>query len=483
MKEIIKRLIQSEEAPLVFGSNDFNTRQQLYLFQYMRISLLAGVPVPAGTYLLANEKLGKQLIDTKYVKRVSNDSINALVLPYLENNAGKIIVNDFRAEIIVTSRLTGCTIAAEINSQKPTLLHLNKVTGNGKIDQKEIDKEIQKEMGGKKLFILKKEDYKNIDLKENIYSATFFGIRDGASWSYYSQYLIYRTTDKNFFVVPGKCYLAHLKKESNNINLKEKLRIAKNVDRNKLIIHPKNSSNLIRLIYKNIQESQVWGLDNCVNCAIRIQKFLQTGIMSEKKIIDRFPNSNEVKMQYSAEFNDLMGCLYSFLEENQHVLVNGTLKSCGSEHLFNAIKINGTIKLIDTYQGFHINSWFEKAWNEPDEFLTLFKSFYFSKPKDSFIKIKYFNKTSCNDLLKAFKTEKSKKTLNLHTNISNNQEKTNHNYPMLKFFHHPKLNFSNKKHKNISLYRSITLHNAGNPSRNYLPINEKTTNKNTLPSL
>lgn len=56
----------------------------------------------------------------------------------------------------------------------------------------------------------------------------------------------------------------------------------------------------------------------------------------------------------------------------------------GIRHVFNAIKLKGRVKLIDTYKGWSLNSWLNQSWEYPEKFLQSFKNFEVSIPEMSF---------------------------------------------------------------------------------------------------
>ncbi|APS57747.1 hypothetical protein AVI52_11165 [Piscirickettsia salmonis] len=80
------------------------------------------------------------------------------------------------------------------------------------------------------------------------------------------------------------------------------------------------------------------------------------------------------KKQFFYHFKDgeaPLKALMHTLNEGQHVQVSADIAHLTCiNHVFNAIKLEGEIKLIDNYQTWPNPPWLQQAWYHPKEFLT-----------------------------------------------------------------------------------------------------------------
>jgi len=149
-----------------------------------------------------------------------------------------------------------------------------------------------------------------------------------------------------------------------------------------------DESDYLELIYDLVNDSSVYGLGNCVRTTKRVSQKLSTGEVDPISAFDRFPgNDTGMKIKWKAGFTgqDLLNILDSSLADGQHCQVeanmNGVLhKKIGIAHVFNAMKLEGKIKLIDTYKGWSKSSWLNQSWHNPEEFLKSFEDFSMSDP-------------------------------------------------------------------------------------------------------
>mgnify|MGYP006167953341 CR=1 FL=1 len=153
-------------------------------------------------------------------------------------------------------------------------------------------------------------------------------------------------------------------------------------------------SDYIQIIYKIANDSSCYGLGNCMKTTKRITQKLSTGAVDPISFSDRFPGNiedtgREIEYNLGETPEEFWNKINEFLGEGQHcqVFVNmvGYLKEkAGISHFFNAIKLEGNVKLIDTYKGWSYNSWLNQSWNNPKNFIQSFKNFEVSRPEMSF---------------------------------------------------------------------------------------------------
>ncbi len=162
----IKQAITSDH-PIVVIPADHDRIQEFYLYQFtdQETSLIQGHIVPSRAYLLVSANMISKLNSMLPLSRVMPEPVRSFVLPYLPNTVGEITLDDSSIDLVVTARLTGCTITAE-TTDHPTLRHLNyRYTHDDgddvfdKINQPRIDTYIQKSSPGEELFVIRKPDY------------------------------------------------------------------------------------------------------------------------------------------------------------------------------------------------------------------------------------------------------------------------------------------------------------------------------------
>ncbi|RNC77314.1 hypothetical protein DA717_11000 [Piscirickettsiaceae bacterium NZ-RLO2] len=151
-----------------------------------------------------------------------------------------------------------------------------------------------------------------------------------------------------------------------------------------------NQSDYLDFIYKKITNTQRRGFGNCTQAANRVRHLLNTGQDLEESLWQRLPGSSDKEfiVEYEGDGTRFISLLSDFLQEGQHVQVCADMKGymhevVSSDHVFNAIKLEGTIKIIDNYQGWSASPWLNQAWNDPKNFLKDFKNFYTSLPENS----------------------------------------------------------------------------------------------------
>ena len=151
-------------------------------------------------------------------------------------------------------------------------------------------------------------------------------------------------------------------------------------------------SDYLQIIYKIANDSSCYGLGNCTQTTKRITQKLSTGVIDPVSFRERFPGNDtdrEPQYELGETPEEFWQNINKFLGEGQHCQVftsmTGYLKEkMGIEHVFNAIKLEGIVKLIDTYKGWSSNSWLNQSWNDPETFLQSFKNFEVSTPEMSF---------------------------------------------------------------------------------------------------
>lgn len=152
-------------------------------------------------------------------------------------------------------------------------------------------------------------------------------------------------------------------------------------------------SDYLGLIYKIANDSSCYGLGNCTQTTKRITQKLSTGAVAPISFREKFPGKlsdtgREFEYNLGQTPEEFWKNINLFLGEGQHCQLHvnmvGYLKEkIGIEHVFNAIKIEGSVKLIDTYKGWSYNSWLNQSWNDPENFIKSFKYFRASKPEMS----------------------------------------------------------------------------------------------------
>ena len=148
-------------------------------------------------------------------------------------------------------------------------------------------------------------------------------------------------------------------------------------------------SDYVELIYQIVQDSARYGIGNCTQTTRRITEKLATGKISDDKewkpflyhqIRDRFPGSEtgrRIQFDGGQTGSELLMKLNTYLGEGQHCQVSASMKGklkekLGIGHVFNAMKLEGKVRIIDTYKGWSRKSWLNQSWNSPEVFLKLF---------------------------------------------------------------------------------------------------------------
>ncbi|OAJ33120.1 hypothetical protein [Piscirickettsia salmonis] len=152
-----------------------------------------------------------------------------------------------------------------------------------------------------------------------------------------------------------------------------------------------NQSDHLDFIYKKITNTQRRGIGNCTQASNRVRHLLNTGQDLEGSFWQRLPgfSDKEFIVKYEGDGAQFISLLSEYLQEGQHVQVCADMKgyiheAVSSDHVFNAIKLEGQIKIIDNYQGWSTSPWLNQAWNDPTIFLKYFKNFYTSMPENSY---------------------------------------------------------------------------------------------------
>ncbi|OAJ32952.1 hypothetical protein [Piscirickettsia salmonis] len=124
---------------------------------------------------------------------------------------------------------------------------------------------------------------------------------------------------------------------------------------------PNRQSDYLDLIYQKILNTQRPGIGNCVQAANRVSHLLNTGTDLAESYLQRLPRIS--KNQFFYHFKDgeiLLKALMHNLDEGQHVQVSANIAHLiGINHVFNAIKLEGEIKLIDNYQTWPNPPWLQ----------------------------------------------------------------------------------------------------------------------------
>lgn len=157
------------------------------------------------------------------------------------------------------------------------------------------------------------------------------------------------------------------------------------------------------LLYEMLQEAVIRGIGNCTQVSNYVAEFLINGEMPIVGWRNSFPGfrpdanisvsqayalNEDILPETETESKQLLYLLESLLDEGQHLqlignMVGRTYETLNINHVFNAIKIDGEIRIIDCYQGLSSEPWLIQAWHEPDDFLSHFKNFTISKAKES----------------------------------------------------------------------------------------------------
>ena len=151
-------------------------------------------------------------------------------------------------------------------------------------------------------------------------------------------------------------------------------------------------SDYLQIIYKIANDSSCYGLGNCTQTTKRITQKLSTGKVNPISFRERFPGNDtgrESEYELGTTPEEFWEKINEFLGEGQHCQVFASMvgylkEKVGIGHAFNAIKLEGSVKLIDTYKGWSYNSWLNQSWNDPKTFLQSFKDFKVSKPEMSY---------------------------------------------------------------------------------------------------
>jgi|GEM_PF-3623710 len=208
--DIIKGIMLSDEPIIAIPSEYQKKKEAFYLCRCLQEVLIEGQPVASGTYLLISEDFIESLEQTIAILRLDTAPVNAFVVPYISGGAGKVTL-DSSADLVVTPRLTGCTLAAEIDNPKPTLHHLNYQLSeqearalDSSIDQNRIDDYIKRNPTTRYgAVVVRKEDYRE-GKKECFYSSTFMGFRQADNtWGYHSQLSEYNCSTDTYKTTPS----------------------------------------------------------------------------------------------------------------------------------------------------------------------------------------------------------------------------------------------------------------------------------------
>lgn len=160
----------------------------------------------------------------------------------------------------------------------------------------------------------------------------------------------------------------------------------------------------ISLLYEMLQTAVIRGIGNCTQVCNQVADFLKTGVMPIAGWRNRLPalstnreididisetyESNELGDTGKSDTEKLLCVLDGLLKEGEHVQVGGKMvgrvyEMLGIGHRFNAIKIDGEVKIIDCYQGVSSEPWLKQAWSQPEDFLSHFSNFRISDPEES----------------------------------------------------------------------------------------------------
>ncbi len=151
---------------------------------------------------------------------------------------------------------------------------------------------------------------------------------------------------------------------------------------------PNCQSDYLDLIYQTIVNTQRTGIGNCVQAANRASHLLNTGTNLTEPYLQRLPRISRKQFFYHFEDGEaLLKALMHTLNKGQHVQISAYIAYLiGIIHVFNAIKLEGKIKLIDNYQTWPNPPWLQQAWHHPKEFLKLFENFSTSPTQLSYFK-------------------------------------------------------------------------------------------------
>lgn len=151
-------------------------------------------------------------------------------------------------------------------------------------------------------------------------------------------------------------------------------------------------SDYLQIIYQIVNDSSCHGLGNCTQTTKRITEKLAKGTVEPISITERFPGNDtgrEINNYLGETPEEFWENINNFLEEGQHCQVSASMvgyvyEKIGIGHVFNALKLEGKVKLIDTYKGWSSDSWLNQSWTDPETFLKSFEGFEASNPEISF---------------------------------------------------------------------------------------------------
>ena len=148
--------------------------------------------------------------------------------------------------------------------------------------------------------------------------------------------------------------------------------------------------NYFKIIYEIVEHSSQHGIANCSQTANRISEKLSDGRIHSPTFRERFPGKSVKVFEYylGKKPEEFLININMFLGEGQHCQVFAGMVGYVKEkikmgHYFNAIKILGQVKLIDTYKGWSKESWLNESWKNPEKYSEGFYDFFTSKPEIS----------------------------------------------------------------------------------------------------
>ena len=147
-------------------------------------------------------------------------------------------------------------------------------------------------------------------------------------------------------------------------------------------------SNYCQIIYEIVKNSAQWGIGNCTQTANRVTYRLSTGKTNIPSFRERLPG-NELRdccYKLGSRPEEFLVNIKPLLGEGYHCqivadMVGSVKKMLSIRHVFNAIKILGEVKFVDTYRGWSREMWLNESWNDPETFLNSFYDFYISEPE------------------------------------------------------------------------------------------------------